>query len=96
MTLVATLPGRSGWRSTGWRRKRGATLPKMPRRPASIVQSDIARIIRAAKQAGACEVSSATDSAVVASIAPQHGVSAATLGRASLQAAPTLCRCHFV
>jgi hypothetical protein len=28
----------------------------MPRRPASITQADVARIIRAAKQAGAAEV----------------------------------------
>ena len=28
----------------------------MPRRPASIIQADIARVIRAAKQAGAAEV----------------------------------------
>jgi 2-iminoacetate synthase ThiH len=29
---------------------------KMPRRPATITQADIARVIRAAKQAGASEV----------------------------------------
>jgi hypothetical protein len=35
------------------RRRNGVT---MPRRPAQITQADVARIIRAAKQAGASEV----------------------------------------
>lgn len=54
----------------------------MSRHPASIIQADIARVIRASKQAGVCEVSCATDSAVVARIALQRGVRADTLRRA--------------
>jgi hypothetical protein len=41
-------------------RAAGFLLPKgfvvMPRRPATITQADVARIVRAAKQAGAAEV----------------------------------------
>jgi hypothetical protein len=46
----------------------------MPRRPASITQADVARIIRAAKQAGAAEVEVRVGgSSIVVRIAPSTG-----------------------
>ena len=44
----------------------------MPRRPASITQADVARVIRAAKQAGAAEVEVrvANGSTIIIRIAP--------------------------
>ena len=43
----------------------GATEEVMPRRPATVTQADIARVIRAAKQAGAAEVEVLPDGRVV-------------------------------
>ena len=46
----------------------------MPRRPAQITQADIARIIRAAKQAGAAEVEvKIGDASVLVKLAPSTG-----------------------
>jgi hypothetical protein len=47
----------------------------MSRRPATITQADVARIIRAAKQAGAAEVEVRTgDTSIVIRIASSTGV----------------------
>src|SRR5271157_4707318 len=43
----------------------------MPRTPARVTQADVARAIRAAKQAGAGEVRIQTDGTIVISTAPQ-------------------------
>jgi hypothetical protein len=46
----------------------------MPRRPAAITQADVARTIRAAKQAGAAEVVVQTrDASIVIRILPSTG-----------------------
>jgi len=46
----------------------------MPRRPANITQADVARIIRAAKQAGAMEVEvKIGDASVLVKMAPSTG-----------------------
>ena len=46
----------------------------MPRRPANITQADVARIIRAAKQAGAMEVEvKIGDASVLVKLAPSTG-----------------------
>ena len=46
----------------------------MPRRPATITQADVARAIRAAKQAGAAEVEVRVgNSSIVVRIAPSTG-----------------------
>ncbi|MGJ4950029.1 hypothetical protein [Bradyrhizobium sp. HKCCYLS20291] len=42
----------------------------MPRRPAKVTQADIARAIRAAKEAGANEVNIAADGTIRISLAP--------------------------
>jgi 2-C-methyl-D-erythritol 4-phosphate cytidylyltransferase len=47
----------------------------MPRRPATITQADVARVIRAAKQAGAAEVEVRVgDTLIVVRIASSTGV----------------------
>ena len=47
----------------------------MPRRPAQITQADIARVIRAAKQAGAIEVVvKVGDQSVIVRLTPSTGV----------------------
>ena len=47
----------------------------MPRRPAQITQADIARVIRAAKQAGAIEVVvNIVDQSVTVRLTPSTGV----------------------
>jgi hypothetical protein len=46
----------------------------MPRRPAQITQADVARVIRAAKQAGAAEVEvKIGDASVLVKLAPSTG-----------------------
>jgi hypothetical protein len=50
----------------------------MPRRPAAITQADIARAIRAAKQAGAAEIEvRAGGASIVVRIAPSTGAETA-------------------
>jgi hypothetical protein len=50
----------------------------MPRRPATLTQADVARVIRAAKQAGAAEVEVRVgDAAIVIRIQPSTDVRAA-------------------
>jgi hypothetical protein len=47
----------------------------MPRRPAQITQADIARVIRAAKQAGAAEVViKVGDQSLIVRLTPSTGV----------------------
>ena len=47
----------------------------MPRRPAQITQADIARVIRAAKQAGAIEVViNVGDQSLIVRLTPSTGV----------------------
>ena len=48
----------------------------MPRRPATITQADVARAIRAAKQAGAAEVE-VRDGKIIIRLAPSTGADAA-------------------
>ena len=49
----------------------------MPRRPAQITQADIARVIRAAKQAGAIEVVvKVGDQSLIVRLTPSTGVQA--------------------
>jgi hypothetical protein len=78
--MMGKRPGRCGWlpnllrRSWGLEHYDGATLQGvrcMSRRPARFTQADVARAIRAAKQAGAGDVIVATDGSIVIRIAPE-------------------------
>jgi hypothetical protein len=46
----------------------------MPRRPARITQADVARVIRAAKQAGADHVEVRLDGTIVVMLVPDTGM----------------------
>jgi hypothetical protein len=47
----------------------------MPRRPARLTQADVARAIRAAKQAGADRVEVRPDGTIVVMLVPDAGIS---------------------
>jgi hypothetical protein len=52
-------------------------LPKMPRRPTTVTQADIARAIRAAKQAGAESVEVRPDGSIIVLLKNAPAVAAA-------------------